>query len=95
MSNDPTMETLREGRIVSLESLQPGESGIVEIVEAGSFENGLSVRLRALGLSSPHQVSVVRRAWFGGPLVVRAGKATEIAIRRTEAELVKVRKIED
>ncbi|WP_045680677.1 FeoA family protein [Martelella endophytica] len=91
--NDPVIDTALEGRIVSLESLQPGESGIVEIVEAGQFENGLSVRLRALGLSSTHQVSMVRRGWFGGPLVVRAGKATEIAIRRTEAELVKVRKV--
>ncbi|AQZ50771.1 FeoA family protein [Martelella mediterranea] len=91
--DDPVIETALEGRIVSLESLQPGESGIVEIVEAGQFENGLSVRLRALGLSNSHQVSMVRRGWFGGPLVVRAGKATEIAIRRSEAELVKVRKI--
>ena len=91
--NDPVIDSALSGHIVSLESLQPGESGIVEIVEAGQFENGLSVRLRALGLSSTHQVSMVRRGWFGGPLVVRAGKATEIAIRRTEAELVKVRKV--
>ncbi|MGV0877252.1 FeoA family protein [Martelella sp. FLE1502] len=90
---DPIMMSAEEGRIVSLESLAPGESGTVEIIDAGGHENGLAVRLRAMGLSSPHQVMVVRRGWFGGPLVVRAGKATEIAIRRSEAALVKVRKL--
>lgn len=91
--NNPALETALAGRIVSLDNLQPGESGIVEIVEAGNYENGLSVRLRALGVSSSHQVSMLRHGWFGGPLVVRAGKTTEIAIRRSEAELVKVRRV--
>ncbi|WP_174802337.1 FeoA family protein [Martelella limonii] len=91
--HDPIMTAAEQGRIVSLESLAPGESGIVEIVEAGVFDAGLAVRLRAMGLSNPHRVVMVRRGWFGGPLVVRAGKATEIAIRRSEAALVKVRKL--
>ena len=46
---DPIMMTAEQGRIVSLESLAPGESGVVEIIDAGGHENGLAVRLRAMG----------------------------------------------
>lgn len=84
--------TARKGEIVTLDRLRPGEGGTVELVETGAFENGLSVRLRALGVSFSNEVHMVRHGWFGGPFVVRAGKATEIAIRRTEATLVKVRR---
>ncbi|WP_210259779.1 FeoA family protein [Martelella sp. HB161492] len=94
MLNNPAMATALEGRIISLDMLEPGESGIVEIVDSGACEIGLSNRLKALGLSATHEVSMLRRGWFGGPLVVRAGRTTEIAIRRSEAALVRVRRSE-
>lgn len=90
--SDADAHVARAGEVVTLDVLLPGEGGIVELVESGIFENGLSVRLRALGVSSTKEILMVRHGWFGGPLVVRAGKATEIAIRRTEATLVKVRR---
>ena len=77
----------------TLSHLQIGEKGVVETIESGVFENGLAVRLRALGLRQSHEVTMIRQGWFGGPFIVRAGKATEIAIRRTEAALVVVRKV--
>lgn len=79
--------------LTTLGHLQIGEKGIVEAVDSGVFESGLAVRLRALGLRQSHEVTMIRQGWFGGPFVVRAGKATEIAIRRTEAALVVVRKV--
>ncbi|MFG1401798.1 FeoA family protein [Xanthobacter sediminis] len=91
--HDSSPKFAHAGQITTLANLQPGESGVVESVEAGVFEHGLSVRLRAMGVSASRQVSMVRRGWFGGPLVVRAGKATDIAIRRAEAAQVKVRRV--
>lgn len=91
--HESTLTIVQESHVVTLASLRPGERAIVEWVEAGVFDNGLAVRLRALGVTTSRHVSMVRKGWFGGPFVVRAGKATEIAIRRTEAALVKVRRI--
>ncbi|MDQ0505330.1 FeoA family protein [Xanthobacter agilis] len=90
--HDAAMTLSADGEVVTLASLEPGESGIVAGVLAGVFENGLSIRLRALGVTVSREVFMVRKGWFGGPFVVRAGKATEIAIRRTEATLVMVRR---
>lgn len=41
-----------------------------------------------MGLIPGKPVQVIHTAWLGGPLVVRVGSTTEIAIRRSEAELV-------
>lgn len=79
--------------VVPLSALRPGERGIVERVESGDFNKGLAVRLKALGVRTSRLVAMLQHGWFGGPLIVRSGSATEIAIRRTEAALVMVRRI--
>ena len=79
--------------VVPLSALQPGERGIVEHVESGDFNKGLAIRLKALGVRTSRPVAMLQHGWFGGPLIVRSGNATEIAIRRTEALHVKVRRI--
>lgn len=53
----------------------------------------LSQRLAAMGILSDRSIEVLRRAGFGGPLHVRAGQTTELAIRQQEAELIIVRVI--
>ncbi len=90
LSQMPAEEAI-EAIFTTLDKLKTGERAIVEAIESGIFENGLAVRLRALGVSRSQEVSMVRQGWFGGPFIVRAGKATELAIRRAEAALVKVR----
>lgn len=82
-----------DAMLTTLGHLEIGEKGVVESIDTGVFEDGLAVRLRALGLRRSHEVTMIRQGWFGGPFIVRAGKATEIAIRRTEAALVVVRKV--
>ena len=68
------------------------EGGLVQGIQSdgGSLEDGFKVRLEAMGLSSYKPVRLIRSALFGGPLQVRVGSTTEIAIRRSEAQLVTV-----
>lgn len=54
----------------------------------GAEHDGFKTRLEALGLVPNKPVRVLRRALFGGPLHVRVGSTTEIAIRPSEAQLV-------
>lgn len=54
----------------------------------GEFGPGLPARLRAMGIDPPRVVSVIRRGWWAGPLVVRVGTTTVVAIRNSEASLV-------
>ncbi len=73
---------------MTLSELKPGQFGIVQEVRTGQFGQGLTNRLEAMGIVPGKPVRVLRAAWMGGPLGVRVGATTEIAIRRQEAELV-------
>ena len=73
---------------MTLADLKPGQFATVEAVELGRYGKGLTTRLEAMGLVPGRPVRVLRSAWFGGPLEVRVGSTTEIAIRRREASLV-------
>jgi ferrous iron transport protein A len=75
---------------VPLSELEPGQSGIVQEVHVGRFGEGLTNRLEAMGIVPGKPVRVLRAAWLGGPLGVRVGATTEIAIRRQEAALVMI-----
>jgi ferrous iron transport protein A len=44
-----------------------------------------------MGIIPDKSIQVLRKAGFGGPLHIRIGSTTEIAIRRQEAEMIKVR----
>lgn len=71
--------------------LDLGTAAFVVSVEPGRFGVLFLTRLEAMGLVPDREVRVLRRAWLGGPLVVRVGMTTEVAIRRNEAQLVIVR----
>jgi ferrous iron transport protein A len=73
---------------MTLCDLKPGQVAIVESVEIGHHGEGLVNRLEAMGIIPGKPIRVLREAWFGGPLNVRVGCTTEIAIRRREAGLV-------
>jgi ferrous iron transport protein A len=70
--------------MASLASLQPGESGTIQEIQA---EESLTQRLAALGFRLGKKIELVRRASFNGPLHVRIG-TTDILLRRSEADLI-------
>lgn len=79
---------------MTLRQLKTGVYATVhEVVSPnGEPHDGFKTRLEALGLVPNKPVRVLRRALFGGPLHVRVGSTTEIAIRRSEAQMVLVGK---
>lgn len=73
---------------MTLAELKPGQMAFVQGVQSNGVEQGFKTRLEAMGFVNGKPIRVVRSAWFGGPLQVRVGSTTELAIRRNEANLV-------
>lgn len=69
---------------VKLSILKPGQ--IATITAINTQESGLQRRLEAMGFTVGQQVKVLRKAWLKGPLHLRVGLTTEVAMRRHEAE---------
>ncbi|AFY49615.1 Fe2+ transport system protein A [Nostoc sp. PCC 7524] len=69
---------------VKLSILKPGQ--IATITAINTQESGLQRRLEAMGFKVGQQVKVLRKAWLKGPLHLRVGLTTEVAMRRNEAE---------
>lgn len=64
---------------------------VTEVLSDGSeVGDGFKTRLEAMGIIQGRSVRILRKAAAGGPYEVRVGSTTEIAIRRSEAELVLV-----
>ncbi|MFS8180027.1 FeoA family protein [Pseudovibrio denitrificans] len=79
----------------SLDQLLKGERAVVRAIESEETADGraLVVRLNALGINIGKEVSVIRLAWLGGPMLLRVNQATQVAIRRSEARCVVVEEI--
>jgi ferrous iron transport protein A len=85
------------GRHIPLAELRRGQVGLVTgLVESAALDSGrdasqsLLARLRDLGFVPGARCEVVARMWLGGdPLAVRIGGST-FALRRTEADAVRV-----
>ncbi|MCX7593376.1 MAG: ferrous iron transport protein A [Fischerella sp.] len=69
---------------VKLSALKPGKTATIASMEVE--EPGLLRRLEAMGFKIGQQVKVLRKAWLNGPLHVRVGLTTEVAMRRCEAD---------
>jgi ferrous iron transport protein A len=74
-----------------LNSLAPGASAI--IVDLAVDEH-LHRRLKALGFQTGEEISMIRKAWLSGPLHVRIGN-TELIVRRSDAQAIKIRQTND
>ena len=72
---------------MKLSCLRCGESASVTCVQGDAC---LVRRLQALGVRPGKDVSVIRRAAFGGPLHLRVG-STEFFLRSREAESITVK----
>ncbi|KZL05567.1 FeoA family protein [Pseudovibrio sp. Ad26] len=79
----------------SLDHLLKGDRAIVREIESEETSDGraLVVRLNALGINIGKEVSVMRLAWLGGPMLLRVNQVTQVAIRRSEARCVVVEEI--
>ncbi|ESA38187.1 fe2+ transport system protein a [Leptolyngbya sp. Heron Island J] len=80
--------------IMVLSELQRGELAVVDQVSSGHNNQAFVYRLAGLGLMANSSVRVLRKVGFGGPLHIRVGATTEVAIRRKEAEQIVVRHVE-
>ncbi len=76
---------------MTINDCEPDQIMEVDSLDGGPYGEGLLSRFRAMGIATGHPVCVRRRGWFGGPLVVRVGQTTEVAMRRSEATLITVR----
>jgi ferrous iron transport protein A len=71
---------------MKLSQLMPGDRAVIRAVHA---EQGLHLRLAALGFRVGKALQLVRRGIMNGPLHVRIG-ATEVAIRVIDAGQIDV-----
>lgn len=74
---------------MSLTELSILPLGTTALILGLQAEAVLEQRLQALGFRAGKQISIVRKAWFGGPLHVRIG-TTEIIMRRQDAKAIQV-----
>ncbi|MDJ0519987.1 MAG: FeoA family protein [Trichodesmium sp. MO_231.B1] len=80
---------------MNVADLKTGQMGIVDQVLNIGREQGIVQRLAAMGVVSDRPVQVLRKAQFNGPLHIRVGATTEIAIRPHEAEMIVIKTDED
>ncbi|GAB4546016.1 MAG: hypothetical protein Tsb0014_40410 [Pleurocapsa sp.] len=76
---------------MTLSELESGKSAVVDQIHLNRHGHELGKRLVAMGIIPDKPIEVLRKAWFGGPLHIRVGSTTEIAIRRQEAQMIRVR----
>jgi ferrous iron transport protein A len=79
---------------MTLSELKPGKLALVKQIENATQNHHLVNRLEAIGIIPNKPILVLRQAWFGGPLHVRVGSTTEIAIRHQEAKNIHLHVIE-
>ena len=76
---------------MNVADLKIGQIAIVDKVLNLDGGQGTVQRLAAMGVVSDKSVQVLRKARFNGPLHIRVGATTEIAIRPHEAEMIVIR----
>ena len=76
---------------MTLAQLQVGQRAVVDDLHGAAPP--VASRLQALGIREGREITVVRRAAFGGPLQVRVGSA-DIVMRLREAGFVRLRERE-
>jgi ferrous iron transport protein A len=74
---------------MSLAELSTLPLGTTASILGLTTETVLEQRLQALGFRVGKQISVVRKAWLGGPLHIRIG-TTEVMMRRSDARSIQV-----
>jgi|GEM_PF-3567113 len=78
---------------MTLSELKLHETAYVDSVTAGPHGSGLVSRLHAMGFLPNQQIRLIRKARMNGPLQVKVGSTTHVAIRLLEADMVIVRPV--
>ena len=78
---------------MTLNDLKHQQQGRIDRLETSHHGIALTRRLAAMGLVPEMIVTLIRKAPLGGPLHVRLGSTTEIALRRSEAACIRVRPV--
>ncbi|GGA40447.1 FeoA family protein [Okeania sp. KiyG1] len=76
---------------MNVADLKTGQMAIVDRVLNIGRDQGIVERLAAMGVVSDRPVQVLREGSFSGPLHIRVGLSTEIAIRSHEAEMIVIK----
>jgi ferrous iron transport protein A len=79
---------------MTLVDLSVGQIASVESVSLGSHGQGLVARLEAMGIIPNKSIQLLRKAPLGGTLHIRVGSTTEVAMRRSEAALIRINLME-
>ncbi|QUS60184.1 ferrous iron transport protein A [Synechocystis sp. PCC 7338] len=75
---------------MTLLDLSVGQVAFVEKILLGNHGEGLVNRMEAMGIIPDKPIQLLRKASLGGPLHLRIGSTTEVAMRRSEAQLVQI-----
>jgi ferrous iron transport protein A len=75
---------------MTLLELSVGQIAVVDGISDSAHGPGLASRLAAMGIVPDKPIQLLRKAAMGGPLHLRVGSTTEIAMRRSEAGLVRI-----
>jgi ferrous iron transport protein A len=75
---------------MTLLDLAVGQIATILNISHGHHGHGLVTRLEALGIIPDKPIQVLRKSSFGGPLHLRVGSTTEVAMRRSEAQCISV-----
>ena len=75
---------------MTLLDLELGKPAVVKQIQANCHDVFLEKRLLAIGIIPNKPIQIIRKAYFGGPLHIRVGSTTEIALRRREAKIIEV-----
>lgn len=78
---------------MTLVDLPLNESAVVEYIDSSPFGMGLVMRLESMGFVKNNPIRVIKKSILNGPIKVRVGSTTDLAIRMSEASLVKIRRI--
>ena len=73
---------------MQLKELKPGQQAILNQIKCD--DPGLARRLEAMGFNHGQKIKLLRKAWLNGPMHIRVGMTTEVAMRRSEAEVLQL-----
>ncbi len=75
---------------MTLNDFKHQQQGRIDRLETTHHGIALTRRLAAMGLVPDKIVTLIGKAPWGGPLHLRVGSTTEIALRRAEADCIRV-----
>ncbi|MCM1982449.1 FeoA family protein [Lyngbya confervoides] len=76
--------------MMTLLDLEIGQIASVHEILRDYQNQNLITRLEALGIIPEKPIQILRKAILGGPLHLRIGSTTEVAMRRSEAQHILV-----